>query len=151
MDGWLVRLLVSWLVWWLGCCVVRYLGSWVVGLLVCWVVGSKSHPKVLPKGSQTNPNGSPNPLISTKSGFQNAYTTKCAQSHAKEIPQDPLQPQTLCSRLYGSIVFTFPLVAKSDPKLLPRHSFGALWLPKWTKSPKGPFKKTTTNQKSFPD
>jgi len=79
----------------------------------------KSGPKVFPKGPQTGSNGSPNPLIYAKSAFQNAYTTKCSQSHANEAPQDSLQPQKLCSRLHGSIVFTFRFVIQKWSKMAP--------------------------------
>ena len=111
---------------------------------------AKSRSKVFPKGVQTGSNGSPNPLISAKSAFQNAYTTKCSQSYANEAPQDSLQPQKLCSRLNGSIVFTFRLLPKSGPKYLPMALFwGPLASQMGQKSLKGPFKKATTNKGDF--
>ena len=76
-------------------------------------------PKVLPKAPQTDPNGSPNPLNSAKSASQNAYKKTCAQSGANEVSQDPLRPQKLCSRLSGSIVFTFPPVTQKSSKMAP--------------------------------
>ncbi len=107
-------------------------------------------PKSAPKGSQTGPNGSPNPLNSAKSASQNAYKNTCAQSGANEVSQDPLRPQKLCSRLSGSIVFTFPPVAQKSSKMAPNDPLLEPFGPQMgQKSPKRPSEKTSKNQCEF--
>ena len=96
----------------------------------------KSLPKVIPQGPQTGPSGSPNPVISAKKLLPKSMHKKSAKSHANEGPQDPFQPQKLCSRAGGSVVFTFSLVAQKYSKMTSNVSFwGPLWDPKWLKNP----------------
>ena len=78
---------------------------------------------MFPQGPKTVPNGTPNPLNSAKSAFQNAYQKRCGRSCANEVSQDPLQPQKLCSRQHGSIVFTFLLVVQKCSKMAPNDTF----------------------------
>ena len=74
---------------------------------------------MLPKASQTDPNGDPKSFIFAKSANPNACEKKCAHNDASELLQDPLFPSKGRSRLHGSILFTCPLVAPKCFKMAP--------------------------------
>ena len=78
--------------------------------------------KRAPEGPQTGPDGGPNLLNSAKRAFQNACEKKGARRAATEVARDPLLPPKCCSRLSGSVVFTFPLVAPKCSQMAPQGS-----------------------------
>ena len=80
---------------------------------------AQKSPKSAPKGSPNAPQWEPKSATFCKKCLLKRIHTKMCQSHANEAPQDFLQPQKLCSRLHGSIVFTFPLVRQKWSKMAP--------------------------------